>query len=315
MSIAVDFAWYKPSIASMHSWGAIAAGMYVSHDPTKNASGPLVNSYAANGIRSFIFFEDTADRARGGYAAGTADAKFAMPLVNGYGMPSWAPVIVTADFDVPDYAPGSSDPLAKLGPVGQYFKAWCDTIGAKRVAAYGSFYLCQRTMAAKVASYAVQTLAWSGGQVLPGIALYQNGSTLAGGNVDVDTIVSPELLSYISWVPGQADPHASSTIHPDPEKEDDMPILEGLAGDHNTWVVLPVPTGKANVLLYADNDTQVRVGFHCSPGGTVIVSGGSIDVQWTNSPVAVPIPANALKMTIGGTIPGSVSAPITVAWA
>jgi len=216
-SIVVDFAWVKPTVAQLKSWNAVAAGMYLSHDPSKNATAPLIKAYAAAGVKSFLFFEDAAGNAARGYAQGRADAMFAHASANSLGMPVWAPIIATVDFDVPDYAPGSDDPKAKLGPAGEYLHGWCDTIGAGRVAVYGDYYVVSRAIAAGVASYAVQTVAWSGGQVdLKDIACLQNGQMLGGGQVDVEVIVSEKLLNFIAWVPGEASPHPAPVPVPRP---------------------------------------------------------------------------------------------------
>jgi hypothetical protein len=207
-AIVVDFAWHKPSAAQLKSWGAVAAGMYVSHDPAKNATAPLIKSYAAAGIKSFLFYEDTAAQAVNGHPQGVTDAVFALAQANALGMPAWAPIIAAIDFDVPDYSPVLSDPAAKLGPVGQYLKGWCDTIGETRAGVYGSYYTCTRAIAAGLASYAIQTIAWSGGQAdLKDIACLQNGQMLDSGQVDVEVIVSSKLLSLIAWTPGEPDPN------------------------------------------------------------------------------------------------------------
>ena len=209
MSIVIDEAWTKASASQLHSWGAIAAGMYLSHDPSKNANPAIVNSYAAAGIKSFLFFEDTANRALGGYPSGVADARFSLTLAGPLHMPTWAPFLPTADFDIPDYAPNSNDPKAKLGPIGDYWKGWCDTVGANRTFCYGSYYLCSRLIAAGLASGGVQTVAWSGGQVTTDhIACLQNGQMLDGGQVDVEVINSMKMLNLMAWVPGGANPSA-----------------------------------------------------------------------------------------------------------
>jgi hypothetical protein len=46
VSIVVDFARTKPTVAQLKSWGAVACGMYVSHDPSKNATAALIRQYA-----------------------------------------------------------------------------------------------------------------------------------------------------------------------------------------------------------------------------------------------------------------------------
>src|SRR5215469_10077181 len=154
MSIVIDQAWAKATTAQLKQWGAVAAGMYLSRDPSKNATAPLIKAYAAAGVKSFLFFEDAAGNAARGYAQGRADAMFAHASANALGMPVWAPIIATLDFDIPDYAPGSDDPKLKLGQPGEYLRGWCDTIGAGRVAVYGGYYTVTRAIAAGVASYA-----------------------------------------------------------------------------------------------------------------------------------------------------------------
>jgi hypothetical protein len=134
-----------------------------------------------------------------------------------YGQPSWAPILVAVDFDIPDYAPGSSDPMAKLGQVGQYLKGWCDTIGSSRVGVYGGYWAVTRAIAAGVAAYGVQTIAWSGGQAdLNQIATLQNGAMLDNGQVDVEVVVSAKLLGFIAWTPGEASPHLPAPRPPAP---------------------------------------------------------------------------------------------------
>ena len=207
-AIVVDFAWHKPTVAQLQSWGAVAAGMYISHDPGKNATAPLIKSYAAAGIKTFLFYEDTAAQAVNGHPQGVTDAVFALAQANALGMPAWAPIIAAIDFDVPDYSPVLSDPAAKLGPVGAYLRGWCDTIGETRTGVYGSYYTCTRAIAAGLAAYAIQTIAWSGGQAdLKDIACLQNGQMLDSGQVDVEVIVSSKLLSLIAWTPGEPDPN------------------------------------------------------------------------------------------------------------
>lgn len=267
MSIVVDFAWTKPSVSQLKSWGAVAVGMYVSHDPGKSANAAVVNSYAAAGIKTFLFFEDSANRAMAGYSAGVSDAQFAAARSAAYGKPPWAPIEVAIDFDVPDFAPNSSDPVLKLGVVSQYFKGWCDTLGKNRVGVYGGYWPVTRLIAANLATSAVQTIAWSGGKVdLKDIACLQNGHTLDNGAVDVEVINSAALLSKMAWVPGEADPGAPA---PKPQ-----PQPSGV-----TWASWPAAT----VLRFGSHGDAVRVlQTALSHSGIRGVRGISIDGAFGN---------------------------------
>jgi peptidoglycan hydrolase-like protein with peptidoglycan-binding domain len=191
--------------------------MYVSHDPSKNITAALASAYGAAGIKSLVFFEDTAGRALGGYAAGVADAKFALWEANAAGQPSWAPIFAAVDFDVPDFAPGSTDPMEKLGPVGQYLKGFASVLGKGRTGVYGGYWAVTRAIAAGLASFGIQTIAWSGGLVaVDQVACLQNGAMLGGGTVDVEVIQSAKLLNLVAWTPGEANPSAPPPPPPVP---------------------------------------------------------------------------------------------------
>jgi hypothetical protein len=77
-------------------------------------------------------------------------------------------VYFAVDFDIPDYAPHLPDTpgnaLAKLGPVGAYFKAIHATNPKYDVDGYGGFYAIKRLLDAKLIHQAWQTIGWSGGQ-------------------------------------------------------------------------------------------------------------------------------------------------------
>lgn len=217
MAIVADFAWTKPTVAQLDSWGAVAVGMYCSHDASKNATPELVRTYASAGIKTFLFFEDAAGNPLGGASQGEADAAFAREQAAALGKPDWAPIVASVDIDLPDYAPKSSDPMAKLGPAGEYFQAWDEKLGLPETGGYGGYYVISRLAAAKLISVGVQTIAWSGGLVdTPHIAALQNGRLLDGGNVDVEVIESGNLLDRLAWVPGEAAPGAVPAVPPHP---------------------------------------------------------------------------------------------------
>lgn len=209
MAIAVDFAWTKPSVAQLHAWGAAAVGMYISRDPSKDATAKLVDEYAQAGVKVFLFFEDTAGAAARGHAQGLADAKLAKDKAAALGKPPWAPVLAAVDFDIPDYAPHSASPAAKLGPVGEYFRAWNEVMGLEETGGYGGYWAITRLTAAHLITAGVQTVAWSGGKVdTKDIACFQNGQMLDNGNVDVEVIEHQNLLTRLAWVPGEPAPGA-----------------------------------------------------------------------------------------------------------
>ena len=125
MAIAVDFSYLKPTVQQLHAWGAVAVGMYVSHDPAKNATKELVAEYAAAGIKTFLFFEDAAGQAARGYEQGKADAAFAMAAAAELGKPGWAPVLAAVDFDLPGLCAGVGGSGGEAGAGGGVF-SWLE---------------------------------------------------------------------------------------------------------------------------------------------------------------------------------------------
>ncbi|QUQ66046.1 glycoside hydrolase domain-containing protein [Kutzneria sp. CA-103260] len=128
------------------------------------------------------------DRSTLGRSAGIADAQAAIAQVNACGLAGW-PIYMCIDFDIPDYAPNSSDPMAKLGPCGQYLAGAASVLGHARMGVYGGFYAVSRALDAGLATYGWQSIAWSGGQVDPRINVLQRNDlvvTIDGTECDVD---------------------------------------------------------------------------------------------------------------------------------
>jgi glycoside hydrolase-like protein len=277
VSIVVDFAWTKPTVAQLHSWGAVAVGMYVSRDPAKNATRALVEQYAEAGIKTFLFFEDAADGAARGYAQGKADAELAKTQAAELGKPGWAPVLAGVDFDIPDYAPSSSDPEKKLGPVADYFKAWNEVLGLPETGSYGGYWAVSRLAAAHLATCGVQTVAWSGGKVdTKDIACLQNAQMLDGGNVDVEIIEHQNLLTRIAWVPGEANP---GEVVPASHPTDASWVSKGqlsLAGLAHGPLRTDTATVLATTMKHAGLAGPVRVYVNAGDLATAKLPAGSV---------------------------------------
>ncbi|MBB5897284.1 hypothetical protein BJ998_008543 [Kutzneria kofuensis] len=125
------------------------------------------------------------DRATEGRAAGVADARAAVAQADACGLAGW-PIYMAIDFDIPDYAPGSSDPRAKLGPCGEYLAGAMSVLGRGRTGVYGGFYAVSRALDSGLATYGWQTAAWSGGQVDPRIHLFQRVGAITVDGVECD---------------------------------------------------------------------------------------------------------------------------------
>lgn len=189
-----DYAFWRPAnrgdLEGVH--GVIR---YLSHDPKKAVTAGELAELWHWGKATALVFEDAAQRAAEGRAAGAEDGKFCLNAVKQLAVPPGAeggfrPVYAPVDFDVPDYAPDSTSALLKLGPVGQYLVAFGKALEpAYGWGAYGGYWLVRRCWHAGLTRRLMQTVAWSPagpGGLFPHVSLYQPGTKILDGNADLD---------------------------------------------------------------------------------------------------------------------------------
>jgi len=192
MTLGLDYSAGRPSGAAIRAAGYSFVVRYLDN----GLGGGRANLTAAEaadlrgaGVDVALVWErkllSGPDRAAQGRAAGAADAGAAMAQARACGLDGW-PIYFAIDFDLPDYAPAATSPLAKLGPVGDYFGGIRAVLPLERVGVYGSFYAVGRVRAAGLAQWTWQTMAWSGGQVDTAIHLLQRLGTVKVGGVDCD---------------------------------------------------------------------------------------------------------------------------------
>lgn len=146
-----DFGWASVSAASARSHGWKFAASYLSTDPSKDWNAALIASYAKSAISRVFVWETYANRALGGCAAGTQDARSAWRL----GAPFGARVLYFAvDFD---------ETPAQGVTVASYFRCVDRVLGVSHVGAYGGYWSVSRLFNAHLITYGWQTYAWSGG--------------------------------------------------------------------------------------------------------------------------------------------------------
>lgn len=175
MQEGVDYSWARPGGAALRAAGKRFAARYLYADGQggKGLDVSELQDLQANGIEVPVVYESYAARAKEGRAAGQADARAAQAALVAVGLPSGMPIYFAVDYDTPEGDQPAID---------EYLRGAADVIGANRVGVYGSFYVCKRTRANGTAKWLWQTYAWSGGQVLDGIHLFQyrNGQDLNG---------------------------------------------------------------------------------------------------------------------------------------
>ena len=156
------------------------------------------------GLPIVLVFESSEKRATGGSVAGSQDAGYALLELHRLGAAAPVGAAFACDFDVPDYAPKlantHANALAKLGPVGAYFKAIRPKLAGRQLGAYGGYWVIKRLFDAGLIDWGWQTYAWSAGLWDPRAQLqqYANGRQVGGHQVDLDRAVH---YPYGQWPP------------------------------------------------------------------------------------------------------------------
>lgn len=132
------------------------------------------------GLRLLTVWETTADRVRGGMAAGAEDGARAVKLAEEYGIPDGAAIYFAVDYDAR---------AGDYGTIESYlFGARAQLGGRWRVGVYGSFGVIEEMAKRKAADCFWQCVAWSGGKKSPHRHVYQAkfGQRVAGVAVDIN---------------------------------------------------------------------------------------------------------------------------------
>lgn len=202
----IDYAWYRPSMEQLVKDSIWYVGRYIGQDTTgKNMTPKEVETLNDNAISVFTIYEYAAAQSTGGVRQSRIDGKLAKSMANDLGQPPGTPIYFATDFDIPDYAPGADAETAegcrrKLGPIGEYYAALGEFFPVERIGCYGGFWLCDRLWKAGLASWFMQTIAWSGGKEFEHVNLYQTG-TMFNGNADMDEFVdkAPLHKGFGAW--------------------------------------------------------------------------------------------------------------------
>ncbi|HEV2375604.1 MAG TPA: glycoside hydrolase domain-containing protein [Streptosporangiaceae bacterium] len=192
----IDYSNFRPGIQELKGAGVTAVGRYIGWNsepgygnPGHNIDKAEADLLIGNGISVFLCFEYEAAAASKGAPQGTEDGKLASQQLANMGAPGDMAVYFAVDFDIPDYAPGSNDPKAKLGPVADYFAAINACKPRYKVGVYGGYYVVSRAMEAGLAQMGWQTVAWSGGMTCDKAVLLQTGAQVWAPNADINQLM------------------------------------------------------------------------------------------------------------------------------
>jgi hypothetical protein len=192
---AWDQSWGYVDPATAAKAGYKAVSMYLSNDPSKNATSAHINAYHKHGIGVLLNWESQAGAPVKGASQGTADATEAVDQARKLKAPAGTVIYFSCDQDVSE---------AQIsGPVAAYYKAAGKVVHAAGygLGCYGEADLVHYLAAHKITDAEWQTLAWSGGRLDPAADFYQSSinNTLGGASVDFDQIIHPRQLG--AWWP------------------------------------------------------------------------------------------------------------------
>lgn len=179
-SLGVDYAFSRPSIPGLASFGVKFAARYLSFVNSQTLPKILTSAEALAlgraGIAVVSNYEWYPQRCTEGFAAGAEDARIAFAQAGGAGMPAGRPVYFSVD---EDYSPEA---------VVQYFRGIASVVPVSQIGAYGSYKVIKYLKENGLITWCWQTYAWSGGQWYSGnhFEQYSNNQTMAGGTLDLN---------------------------------------------------------------------------------------------------------------------------------
>lgn len=178
MTRVVDYAWARPSMATIRAQGApgdpvVGVIRYLSLQPSKNLSAAEYATLRGAGFQVGLVWETAADIALGGHNQGVRDAQRANAQADDLRYPRTAAIYYAVDFDAPKSA---------LPVILAYLDGVRD-VGVRPCGVYGSYAVVEAC--SRAADYLWQTSAWSAGKVSGHAHLYQH---IYRQDLDVNTV-------------------------------------------------------------------------------------------------------------------------------
>lgn len=234
----IDYAEWRPTDYADPAWSF--ACRYVSYGGNpKNLTPDEANALTKAGKSIVVVFETSGADFTGRFNQGAADAREADAEATACGMPADRPIYFAVDEATQDW-----------GDLTAYFQGIVSVIGLARTGVYGSFAVCAQMEANGVVTWMWQTYAWSGGQVHPGIHLYQYNN---GNNFDNDRT---SLDDFGQWGVGKKTKSSKSSS----SSPTTAPTQEGNMIDKTPdgGIVITRPDGS----VFADDGAPFLGGLH-----------------------------------------------------
>lgn len=188
----VDYAWSHPGGAAIRAAGRSFACRYLGQDGSKILTAAEADDLATHDVWSVVVYEDAADRALGGRSVGIGDAQRGLAQALAAGMPAGRPIFFAVDFDAT---------AAQQSAINAYLDGAASVIGLDWVGIYGGYWPVKRALDGGHATWAWQTVAWSGASRDPRMVILQPATTVKINDVtcDNDTATADD---YGQWMPG-----------------------------------------------------------------------------------------------------------------
>lgn len=214
MARGLDYSWGRPNLAQVKAAGYDFVIRYLA----EYGGGKEISQAEAQQIRNAklglaLVYEQRANNALGGRAAGKHDAQVALKQAEAIGFPDDRPIYFAVDWDATP---------AQQGVIDEYLRGAAEVIGAGRVGVYGGYWICKRCKENGSAKWFWQTYAWSGGNKLDGMHIYQylNGQNIAGAEVDLNETFASD---YGAWTDQAPSTHVEQPAKPEPAR----PVTDG----------------------------------------------------------------------------------------
>jgi LysM repeat protein len=191
MTKLCDFSWGRPGANAIKTAGYMGVIRYLSDDTTgKTLSASERDEYLAAGLGIRLVWEDGAQAALSGQARGLADGQKALKQAQALGFPKGLGIYYAVDFDA---TPAQQTAIDAYGAgfregLGGYYDC----------AEYGGYWIVSRSLANGTTKKSWQTVAWSGGNVVSGVNIYQTGQSDFGGAVDVDELRTDDGWGWLN---------------------------------------------------------------------------------------------------------------------
>lgn len=188
----LDYSTNHPPIQAIVDGGYEFVCRYLyGHLPGKAITAAEVTALHAAGLGIVLNWETVPSRALGGLIAGQEDAHAARGYADHLGAPDSVPIYFSVDFD---------DQSGQDSMVAAYLHGLTQYLPPERIGVYGGLHVVSFARATGLVRWFWQTYAWSHGHWMAGnnIEQYQNGTDLAGGQVDLNRAPS---LNPGAWFP------------------------------------------------------------------------------------------------------------------